>query len=413
MNSRNNDKTRMEKPECRLCSPNALNRELAGELLYSIFNPHNLEKGVLDLSQLVKKYISDPELKRNYELISHLLDDFPEHLSYINFPHKKLKEYRTAKKRAWTEINEKLDKGELSREDVSTSDLAYHFYDEILQDLTEDGYIDKVVEGLNRRIHYTPHAEKILGEKVLKISIQDLQKHWQGEHETSQKGMSVYTGNALEEYDPYLHNFDMIDVQETMVNTALKDPQLKLEEENIVVRELKHTERCIYVFLIDASDSMRGRKTLGAIEATLALRRAIKSSSDDVLYIVAFNHTTRRLKEGDIMNISVKGRTDIGLALRTAREILRKETGTGIVFLITDGEPTSTTLEKTTPWSASVIEAEKMNSVDARLSIVMFGREKRFVELCNKIAGKCQNSHIVFFEDPLNLKNYVIHSYLR
>lgn len=414
MKSRNPDnKTRIKKPDCRLCSSNALNRELAGELLYSIFNPYNLHKGKLDLSQLIKKHIEDPQLKRNYELISHLLDDFPEHLGYVNFPHKKLKEYRTAKKRAWTEIKDKLDAGELSEEDVSSSDLAYHFYDEILQDLTEDGYIDKVEEGLSRHIHYTPYAEKILGEKVLKISIRNLQKHWQGEHETSQKGMSVFTGNALEEYDPFLHTFDMIDIQETMANTALKDSQLELKEENIVVRELKHSERCVYVFLIDASDSMRGRKILGAIEATLALRRAIKSSSDDVLYIVAFNHTTRRLKDGDIMNVGVKGRTDIGLALRTARGILRKENGTGIVFLITDGEPTSTSMERTTPWSASLIEAEKLNWIDARLSIVMFGREKRFVELCNKIASKCQNSHIVFLEDPLNLKNYVIHSYLR
>ncbi len=413
MNSRNTENKKLKKPECSLCSSSNLNRELAGDLLYSIFNPHNLQKGGLDLSQLIKKYISDPELKRNYELISHLLNDFPEHLSYINFPRKKLDEYRTAKQRAWKEIRDRLDAGELSREDISTSDLAYHFYDEILQDLTEDGYVSKVVEGLNRHIHYTPQAEKILGEKVLNISIQNLQKHWQGEHETRQKGMSIYTGNALEEYDPFLHTFDMIDVQETMVNTALKDPQLELKEENIVVRELKHTERCVYVFLIDASDSMRGRKILGAIEATLALKRATKSSSDDVLYIIAFNHTTRRLRDGDIMNVSVKGRTDIGLALRTARKILMKENGTGIVFLITDGEPTTTTLEKTTPWSASLIEAEKLNSVDARLSIVMFGREKRFVELCNRIAGKCRNSHIVFFEDPLNLKNYVIHSYLR
>ncbi len=414
MNSRNtDDKIRMEKPECKLCSSSNLNRELAGELLYSIFNTHHFSKGKLDLSQLIKKYIDDPELKRNYELISHLLNDFPGHLSYVNFLHKKLKEYRAAKQRAWTEIKDRLDAGELNEEDVSASDLSYHFYHEILQDLTEDGYISKVIEGLNRHIHYTPQAEKILGEKVLKISIQNLQKHWQGEHETPQKGMSVFTANALKEYDPFLHTFDMIDVQETMVNTALKDPQLKLKEENIVVRELKHTERCVYVFLIDASDSMRGRKILGAIEATLALRRAIKSSSDDVLYIVAFNHTIRRLREGDVINVSVKGRTDIGLALRTARRILGKEKGTGIVFLITDGEPTSTTLERTTPWSASLIEAEKLNSVDARLSIVMFGREKRFVELCNKIAGKCQNSHIVLFEDPLNLKNYVIHSYLR
>lgn len=408
-----NSKIRIDKPECRLCSPNNLNRELAGELLYSIFNPYSLHKGKLDLPKVIKKYIDDPELKRNYELISHLLNDFPEHLGFVNFPHKKLREYRAAKKRAWTEIKDKLDSGELSREDVSASDLAHHFNDEILQDLTEDDYISKVVEGLNRHIHYTPYAEKILGEKVLKISLQNLKKHWQGEHKTPQKGVSVFTGNALEEYDPLLHTFDMIDVQETMVNTALKDPQLELREENIVIRELKHTERCVYVFLIDASDSMRGRKILGAIEATLALRRAIKSSSDDVLYIVAFNHTTRRLREGDVINVSVKGRTDIGLALRTAREILRKEKGTGIVFLITDGEPTSTTMERTTPWSASLIEAEKLNYVDARLSIMMFGREKRFVELCNKIASKCQNSHMVFFEDPLNLKNYVIHSYMK
>lgn len=403
----------MRKPDCKLCTSNNLNRELAGELLYSIFNPHHLSKGKNDLSQIIKKYIDDPELKRNYELIFHLLDDLTDYTGYTSIPYKKVEKYKVAKQRAWREIKDKIGAEELREEVFSASDLTHHFYDQILQELTEDGYISKVVEGLNRHIRFTPQAERILGEKVLSISIQNLKKHWQGEHETTQKGSSIFTGNALEEYDPFLHSFDMIDIQETMVNTALEDPQLKLKEENIVVRELKHTERCVYVFLVDASDSMRGRKILGAIEATLALRRAIKSNIDDVLYVVAFNHTTRRLREGDIINVSAKGRTDIGLALRAAREILRKEKGTGIVFLITDGEPTSTTLEKTTPWSASLIEAEKLNYVDGRLSIVMFGREKRFVELCNKIASKCQNSNIVFFEDPLNLKNYVIHSYLK
>ncbi|MFW5935725.1 MAG: VWA domain-containing protein [Candidatus Hadarchaeota archaeon] len=413
MNSRDtNSKIRTVKPKCKLCTTNNLNICLARELLYSVFNPYHLRKGKLDVSQLIKKHIDDPELKRNYELISYLLNDMMDNFAYINLPHKKLEEHRAAKQKAWREIKDKIDAGELSMDDVSASDLVYHFYQETLQDLIQDGYISSVVEGLNRHIHYTSQAEKILGEKVLKISIQELEKHWQGEHETSQKGMSIFTGNTLEEYDPFLHSFDMIDVQETMINSALKDPQIELKEENIVIRELKHTERCVYVFLIDASDSMRGQKILGAVEATLALRRAIESSSDDVLYTVSFNHTTRRLREGEIINVNVKGRTDIGLALRTARKILRKEKGTGIVFLITDGEPTSTSLEDTTPWSASLIEAQKLNSVDARLSIMMFGRERRFVELCNKIASKCQNSHIVFFEDPLNLKNYVIHSFI-
>lgn len=413
-----NSKINMDKPQCKLCTETetktkTLDRDFAGELLYSVFNPYYLRKGGMGLSQFIKKHIDDPELKRNYDLISHLLDGLSKDLGYVNFPYKKLEKYKIAKKRAWSEIKNKMDAGELNKEDLNASELIHHFYDEILQDLTEDGYISKVVEGLNRHIHYTPQAEKILGEKVLKISIQNLKKKWQGENITHQKGHSTFIGNALEEYDAFLHTFDMIDVQETMINTALKSPQLDLREENIVVRELKHTERCVYVILIDASDSMRGRKILGAIEATLALKRAIKSTNDDALYIVAFNHNTERIKEGDITNISVKGRTDIGQALRAARNILRKEKGTGIVFLITDGEPTSTTLEKTSPWSASLIEAEKLDSVDARLSIVMFGREKRFVELCTKIANACQDSHVVFFEDPLNLKNYVIHSYLK
>jgi hypothetical protein len=43
----------------------------------------------------------------------------------------------------------------------------------------------------------------------------------------------------------------------------------------------------------------------------------------------------------------------------------------------------------------------------------MFGKERRFINLCNQMAKACKRSNIIFIEDPLDLKKFVVRSYLR
>ena len=404
------------KPECRLCrEEDFLDQSLVKDLLYSIFNPYHREKGKVDPGEFIKKYLKNEELKQSFEMFSSLFNEIIKNFGYVNtFWMDKLEDYREARKKAWEEIKDRIKRGEIDREDVSASDLVNYFYEEIVNDLMKEGYIDGVIEKIHRRVLvFSNQAEKLLGEKVLQLSLQEYGKRDFGEHETEKEGTSIFLGYEITEFDPFVHTFDMVDIQETLVKSALRDPSLDLDEKDFVARIPKHTEKCVYVMLIDVSDSMRGKKIIGAIEAALALKSAIRKNSYDELHVVAFNHNVRVIRENEILNLDARGRTDIGLALRKAREILKDKKGSRVVFLITDGEPTSSYNPYLTPWKCAIKEAENLRLIDAHLTIVMLGKDRKFLELCNRMARASGKSHVLFFADPLDLKRFIVRSYLK
>ncbi|MCQ4153744.1 MAG: VWA domain-containing protein [Archaeoglobi archaeon] len=395
----------IEKPECRACRKEHALGKLFNDLLYSLFNPYYREKGNFDPTDLIKKYLRD-ELKRfdNNPFFREAVRDFGFFDGYWT---EQLEKYQTAKRMAWEELKEMLEKGKVKREDLSANQLVENFFDEIVEDLKNSGYIDYVEGKFHRRVvKYKAIAEKIIGDKILSIALEELDQKKRGENLTNKEGISIFSGESLVEFDPGIHSFDNIDLCESLLRSAIKG---KLDLEEIFARQPKHAEKCVYVMLIDVSDSMRGKKIVGAIEAGIALRRAIeRRSTDDELVVMAFNHKVTRVRREEILNLEPKGRTDIGLALKRAREILSEKRGTGIVFLISDGEPTSSYDPKVTPWACAVREAKMLKKIQAKLQIVMLGNESRFVELCTTMAKLCGNSRLFHFSDPLNLKKYIL-----
>ncbi|MCS7144088.1 MAG: VWA domain-containing protein [Archaeoglobaceae archaeon] len=395
----------IEKPECKACKKDFPLESLAKDLLYSLFNPYYREKGNFDSADLIKKYLKE-ELRRfeSNPFFRELVRDLGFSDGYWT---EQLEKYQRAKKMAWEELKGMIEKGELSREELSANQLVENFFDEVVEDLKKAGYIDYVEGKFHRRVvKYKAIAEKIIGDKILSIALEELDQKSRGEHLTEKEGISIFSGENIVEFDPGIHSFDNIDISESLVKSAIKG---KLELDEIVARQPKHAEKCVYVMLIDVSDSMRGKKIIGAIEAGIALRKAIeRKGSDDELVILAFNHKVSRVKREEILNLEPKGRTDIGLALRKARDILAEKSGTGIVFLISDGEPTSSYDSRLTPWICALREAKMLRNVSAKLQIVMFGNESRFVEFCTMMAKLCGNSRLFHFSDPLNLKKYIL-----
>lgn len=404
-----------DKPECGLCERVESGIEkIADDLLYSLFNPYNRDQGEFDVTELIKKHISE-EMVKDFEMFSSTFKEFTKTFGYIsNYWMDKIADLKEAKQKAWEELKEMLRQEMLSREQLSMSQIVDNFFDEVIEELQDLGYIEKVETRFHRKIvSYTAKAEKVLGEKVLSLSLQNLEKKHYGEHETEKIGVSIFSSERLVEFDPYLHSFDNLDIPESLLKSAIRG-EIEFEEKEMVARQPKHSEKCVYVMLIDVSDSMRGRKIVGAIEAAMCLKRAIKrGGSNDELRVVAFNHRVREIKEGDILNLEPRGRTDIGLALKKARDILRESSGTGIIFLISDGEPTSSFNPYLTPWRCALKEAEKLRNVDARLQVIMFGKEGRFLELCKNIAKLSGKANLFHFSDPLNLKKFVIKRFAR
>jgi Ca-activated chloride channel family protein len=405
-----------EKPPCSLCEEEESGLEsIAEDLLYSLFNPYHREKGQFNVSEFIKEHIEKEESRRDYEIFKNTFNEIMKSFGYVNmYWLDKLEEFKQAKMKAWQELKEMLKRGELKRDDISPSDIVDNFLEEVIEELAEMGYIKSHETRFHRRVvYYSKRAEKVLGEKVLALSLQNLDKKEYGEHETEKPGVSIFVGEKLVEFDPFLHSFDALDIIESLLKSAVRG-EIEFREDEFVARQPKHSEKCVYVMLIDVSDSMRGRKIIGAIEAALALKRAIKKKgSSDELRVVAFNHKVREIKQGEILNLEARGRTDIGLALRKAREILSRSSGTGIVFLISDGEPTSSFNPYLTPWRCSLKEAENLRKVDAKLQIIMFGKEGRFLELCKTMAKLSGKANVFHFADPLNLKKFVVKSYMR
>ncbi len=405
----------IDKPECRLCEAEEGDLgSFANDLLYSLFNPYYQDPGKFDTSQLIKKHLRE-DLRRDYDLFSNVLSELMKSFGYLgSYWMDKLEEFRNAKKKAWEELKEMIKRGELSKEDISASEVVDNFFDEVIEELMKMGYIKEIYDRFHRKtVVFDKKAESVIGEKVLALSLKNLDRKGFGEHETEKEGISIFVGEKLIEYDPFMHTFDMIDITESLIKSALRG-EIEFNEKEFVARQPKHSEKCVYVMLIDVSDSMRGKKIIGAIEAALALKKAIRrKGTNDELRVVAFNHRVREIKPGEILNLYARGRTDIGLALKKAREILRNSTGTGVVFLITDGEPTSSYDPRLTPWKCALKEAENLRKVDARLQIIMFGRERRFIELCASMAKLSGKSNVFYFSDPLNLKSFVVRSYMR
>ncbi len=400
----------IEKPECRLCSKAEQPVEkIAEELLYSLFNPYYRDEGQFDVTELIRKHLSE-KLVRDFELYTSTLKEFTSGYYWMD----RIPEIRDAKRKAWEELKEMLNSESILPEQLSMSQVVDNFFDEVIEELQNLGYIESIETRFHRKvINYTLKAEKVLGEKVLSLSLQNLEKRYFGEHETEKVGVSTFSGEILTEYDPYLHVFDNIDLVESVIKSAMRG-KIEFDESEMLARQPKHMEKCTYVMLIDVSDSMRGRKIVGAIEAAMCLKNAIKrKGSNDELKVVAFNHKVREIRQGEILNLEPRGRTDIGLALRKARNILRDSSGTGVIFLISDGEPTSSFNPYLTPWRCALKEAEKLKNVDARLQIIMFGKEGRFLELCKNMAKVSGKANLFHFSDPLNLKRFVVKRFAR
>ncbi len=377
----------VDKPECRCCKTGRISIEkLADALLYSLFNPYHSVSRISDINELVKNRIPG------------------------DIGARKSKKER---EKAWEELKDMLESGKVKPEDLSARQVVDNFFYEVLEELFNLGYIAGTDTFYHKRvIRFTAKAEKVLGEKVLALSLQNLERRSYGENITERGGVSTFPSEKLVEFDPFLHNFDVIDITESLLKSAMRG-KIEFNENEFVARQPKHVEKCVYIMLIDVSDSMRGsRKMVGALEAAVGLRRAIeKKKSNDELHIIAFSHKAKELKQGEILNVEVGGATDIGLALKKARRILKRSSGTGVIFLITDGIPTSSDDPHLTPWISTLKEAEKLQNVDARLQIIVLGTGGKILELCEKIARKNGKANVVHIPDPLNLKRYIIRSY--
>ncbi|MEM3437456.1 MAG: VWA domain-containing protein [Nitrososphaerales archaeon] len=414
------------KPRCKICDKedksisSILGKEFVDKLVYGLFNPESLpndEEQKIDIRYFIQNHLDG--LEENKEEIT---DEYLMSLTslYLKDYCKKIMKIKNAKERAWKEIVEKLEKGELKPSNLSLKQMIEELKEVLVEELRKENLIELVVnEYLHRSLHegyyvFTAEGQKIIAQKLLEEVFMNLEKYGLGLHEINMIGTGTYPSYMIREYDDFLHSYDNLDIQETLLTTALRDPvNMEILESDLKARIPLHKAKSSNAILIDKSSSMYGRKIKGAIMAALGLKELFETNyKEDTLHIIAFDYKPYLISSNEIIQLRANGSTDIGYALDFARKILAKEDGNKNIFLITDSEPTISHNPWQTPLQNALRASYLAGREEIRMNIIMLDNNPRLRDICDEMARMNGNSIITFIEDPLNLKEFIIKSFI-
>ncbi|MCP8309291.1 MAG: hypothetical protein H3Z54_11475 [archaeon] len=416
------------KPKCKICGredkslTSILGKEIVDELVYGLFNPESLpsqKEQKIDIETLIQNHldeIEEGEEKSNehyaISLTSHYLEKY----------YKKCLKLKRAKEEAWKEIVEKIRRGELKPSNLPLKQLIERLIEILAEELTKENLLEpKLI--LERRLHkdlyeryytFTPESQKIIAQKVLEEAFIHLERCGIGLHEMNEAGIGIYPSYIIREYDEFLHSYDNLDIQETLISTASKDPvNMKILESDLKARIPLHKAKSSNAIVIDKSGSMYGRKIKGAIMAALGLKELLEMNyNEDALHVIAFDYKPYLIPSGEIIKLGADGSTDIGHVLDFTREILAKEDGNRNIFLITDSEPTVSYYLGQTPVQSALRASYLTGREGIRMNIMMLDNNPRLRDICDEMAKMNGNSTVAFIDDPLNLKEVVIKSFI-
>ena len=412
------------KPECELC------KEEKRETFSSIFGEHLTEEVVYKLFNLDlvsrERFFRDLQIEN---LIRSYLESFnsksmeyqlERYMRWLGIDQEKIEEYLKTKE-VWEKLVEKIKKGEINPSDLSAEELIRTFPSQVTEELAKEELLSLKVYSYRLYPHllmvqpeFTEKSEKIIAKKVLEEAFLNLRKQSVGIHEVDETGFGISSSHILHEFDEFQHTYDMLDIQETLISTAIRDPvNLEISKDDLKARIPIHKAKSSNVILIDSSYSMRGVKFRGGIMAALALKELLQTEyKEDKLFIVAYNHKPQILASGEIIKLKPYGYTDIGLALEFSLRLLLKEEGNKNIFLITDGEPTATHRRNQTPEESAFRAAYIAGKMDVSLNIIMLDYRPELRFICEKMVRLNGNATLTHVRNPLNLKEFIIKSFV-
>lgn len=412
------------KPPCIICGEerkeklsSIFGQQFVEDLTYELFNPSTEKKsGSSTLRELVERYLSEDLDEAFYDMLLETLgENHFDLLSESDLRNRARSEL--ARKKAWEEMVSKIKSGEIPPEHIQPSQLLEYFPEEVLEGLIEEGLIE---ENARRNLRYTRSAltftnftvegERIIAQRLLQEAFKNLEKSGFGIHFSEEEGYGIEPTNLLREFDEYTHTYDLIDWQETLLTTALRDAkEMRILPSDIKVRVPRHRSRCANVILIDISNSMYGIKFKGGLMAALALERLFQEEyKEDVLHILAYNEEVYLVPPGQLLKLRPYGFTDIGYAIESAVKILEKEEGEKNIFLITDSEPTASNKSELSPLENAFRASYLAGKAEIRLNIIMLDKKPILRTICDRIAALNGQAAVAYVDNPLNLKEFVI-----
>ncbi|MBI2183614.1 MAG: hypothetical protein HYU39_01495 [Thaumarchaeota archaeon] len=420
------------KPECQSCGKGegegglsqVFGKDFVEDLTYGMFNPEGLgneeNKSGMDIDEMVKQAAEQINSDSMDEFLQQLLSEAGDNWVYRDWIEEYAKREK-AREQVWQSIMEKVKNGEIDPSQIPVKQMLRNFPKMIMQGLSEEGLLEFKMQ--KHRFHPEVHngyaemtieSERVIAKRVLEEAFINLEKFGFGLHEVKESGHGTYPSNILKEYDWFLHAYDLLDVQETMLSTALRDPsEMMLTEDDLKVRLPLHRARSSNIILVDISYSMYGNKFKGGVMAALALRQLLEEEfKEDVLHVVAYNHEATLVPKGEVLRLRPHGNTDIGRAIDVSRDILVKEEGNKNVFLITDSEPTASYNRNQSPEANAYRAAIQAGLENIRLNVIMLDPRPGLRVICERMARLNGNALVTYVDNPLNLKEFVIRTYV-
>jgi Mg-chelatase subunit ChlD len=418
------------KGECEGCSEgalreserlsNVLGQSFVDDLIYGLFNPEGIEQNDTNsFGQMIEDLMNKSNDMRE-ESLQEWLGELEGNWFYRSWIKDYAKKER-AREIAWRSIVEKIEKGEINPKDIPMKQLLKNFPRKVMEYLSEEGYIDLKWEKhlMHPKVYlghaeFTAQSEKLIAKRLLEEAFANLEKMGFGEHETFKIGAGLSSSNIISQFDEFQHSFDNLDLQETLLGVSFRDPeQMRMQNEDFKARIPNHRSRSSNVILMDISGSMYGDKYKGCVMAGLALGQLLEEEyKEDKLRIVAYNDEPMLVLEGQILRLRPHGQTDIGRALDYCIQMLSKEEGNRNIFLLTDSEPTVSYNRDQSPIENMYRAAYLAGKEDIRMNIVMLDRNPALKAICENMAKLNGYTKIVYIDNPLNLKEFIIKTYI-
>ncbi|MFO7591860.1 MAG: VWA domain-containing protein [Acidimicrobiia bacterium] len=203
-----------------------------------------------------------------------------------------------------------------------------------------------LIEQREGRLELTPRGIRAIGNKALGDLFRKLMKDRGGKHETEREGIGhdpAYEHKPYEWGDPF-----RLDVQQTIKNAIWRSgggTPVRLTPDDFEIERTEQVVRSATVLLLDVSLSMPMRDNfLSAKKVAMALHALITSQFPrDYFGLVSFGRVAREVAPEKLPEMSwdFEWGTNMQHAMLLARRMLRRQSGTKQIIMVTDGEPTA------------------------------------------------------------------------
>jgi Mg-chelatase subunit ChlD len=320
---------------------------------------------------------------------------------------------------AWKELLELAKAGRIDPAAIGAREISQTFPSEVLKSLEDEGYVSARNVWDSKRstyslgwLDFTPLGEGVIAEKILEEVFDNLELPTL-EIGDDREQIGELPSGAITDFDDMQHGYDLIDLQETLVESKLSGSGDLLSPHSLKARVPESRLGSTNVILIDSSNSMYGPKFKGALMAALALKKLLtKYFRDDELYVVAYDDQPTLVKEGEVLRLRPQGNTDIGSALDFATRLLMSHEGNRNVFLITDGEPTSSCVQDLGPEESAYRAAYQAGKNSINVNVILLDQKPELRAIAEGMAKLNGRSTVTFVSDPLSLKEFIIKDYV-